>query len=71
MSGALGYALTDRFSIGGSLKFYQENLDEYQLDALLADLGILYYVGLGDLRVGFAVRNFGGDLQPSGSPPTT
>ncbi|MCP4571518.1 MAG: PorV/PorQ family protein [bacterium] len=66
---SLARAMTDRFSLGGTVKFYQENLDEYRINALLADLGILYYVGLGDLRIGFAVRNFGGDLKPGGSPP--
>jgi len=66
---SLARAMTDRFSIGGTLKFYQENLDEYRIDALLADLGILYYVGIGDLRVGFAIRNFGSDLKTGGTPP--
>ena len=65
----LGRAMTDRFSIGGTLKYYQENLDEYQVKAVLADLGILYLVGLGDLKVGFAVKNFGSDLKPGGTPP--
>ncbi len=65
----LARSMTDRFSIGGTLKFYQENLDEYQIQALLADLGILYFVGLGDLRVGFAVKNFGSNLKPGGTPP--
>ena len=59
--------MTDRFSLGGTVKYYQENLDEFQIKALLADLGILYYVGIGDLRIGFAVRNFGSDLKPGGS----
>ena len=36
---------------------------------MLADLGILYFVGVGDLRVGFAVRNFGPDMKPGGTPP--
>jgi hypothetical protein len=62
-------AMTDRFSIGGTVKYYQENLDSYRLKAVFADLGILYFVGISDLRVGFAVRNFGGDLQPGGTPP--
>lgn len=66
---SLARAMTDRFSLGGSLKFYQENLDEYRINALLADLGILYFVGQGDLRVGFAVRNFGSDLKTGGTPP--
>lgn len=69
IGGTLSRAMTDRFSIGGTLKFYQENLDEYQISALLADLGILYLVGWSDLRIGFAVKNFGSDLKPSGTPP--
>lgn len=69
LGGTLARAMTDRFSIGGTAKYYQENLDEYQIKALLADLGILYLVGWRDLRIGFAVRNFGGDLKPGGSPP--
>jgi len=62
-------AMTDRFSIGLTAKYYQENLDEFEIRAPLMDLGVLYFVGIGDLRVGFAVRNFGQDLKPGGSPP--
>lgn len=69
LAGTLARAMTDRFSIGGNLKYYQENLDEYQIKALLADLGILYLVGWQDLRIGFSVRNFGSDLRPGGTPP--
>ncbi len=67
---SLARAMTDRFSIGGTVKYYQENLDEFQLKSLLLDLGILYYVGFGDTRVGFSVRNFGNNMQPGGVPPT-
>lgn len=69
LGATLARAMTDRFSIGGTLKYYQENLDEYQIQAVLADLGILYYVGLGDMKIGFAVKNFGSDLKPGGTPP--
>jgi hypothetical protein len=69
LGATLARAMTDRFSIGGTVKYFQENLDEFQTTAFLADLGILYFVGLGDTRVGFSVRNFGGDLQPGGTPP--
>ncbi len=62
-------AMTDRFSMGATLKYYQENLDEFVVRSFMADLGILYYVGVGDMRIGFAVRNFGPNLQPGGSPP--
>ena len=62
-------AMTDRFSIGGTVKLYQENLDEFVVRSPMVDLGILYFVGLGDLRIGFAARNFGPDMQPEGAPP--
>ena len=62
-------AMTDRFSIGATAKYYQENLDQYQMKAVLADLGILYFVGWHDLRIGFYVHNFGTDLKPGGTPP--
>ena len=66
---SLARAMTDRFSLGVSVKYFQENLDEYQTRAILADLGILYTVGLGDMRIGFSVKNFGSDLKPAGTPP--
>jgi hypothetical protein len=68
MGASLARAMTDRFSIGGTVKYYQENLDEFQIKAFLADLGILYYIGLGDTRIGFTVRNFGSDLKVGGTP---
>jgi hypothetical protein len=66
---SLARAMSDRFSLGLTVKYFQENLDEFQTKAVLLDLGILYYVGVGDLRVGFTVRNFGGDIHPEGTPP--
>ncbi len=69
LGASVARAMTDKFSIGMTLKYYQENLDEFQTKAILVDLGILYFVGLGDMRIGFAVKNFGGDLQPGGTPP--
>lgn len=70
LGATLARAMTDRFSIGLTAKYFQENLDEFQTKALLADLGILYFVGLGDTRIGFSVRNFGSDMSPDGTPPT-
>jgi len=66
---SLARAMTDRFSIGVRAKYFQENLDEWEIRSVLFDLGILYLVGVGDLRVGFSVRNFGPELQAGGTPP--
>ncbi len=62
-------AMTDRFSFGFTGRYYQENLDEFVVRSVLMDLGVLYFVGVGDLRVGFAVRNFGPEMRPDGTPP--
>ena len=62
-------SMTDRFAMGGTLKLYQENLDDVSIRSVLVDVGVLYFVGVGDMRIGFAVKNFGPDLKPSGTPP--
>lgn len=67
---SMARAMTDRFSVGGSAKYYQENLDEWAIRSVMFDFGILYLLGVGDMRVGFAVRNFGPELRPDGEPPT-
>lgn len=70
LGATMARSMTDKFSIGMTAKYFQENLAEYQTKALVADLGILYFVGFGDTRIGFAVRNFGPDMKPSGTPPS-
>ena len=66
---AVTRSMTDRLAIGGTLKYFQENLDEFTVRSALMDLGVLYYIGIGDLRLGFSVRNFGPDMKPDGTPP--
>jgi hypothetical protein len=63
-------AMTDRLSLGVTAKYLQENLDEWETRTLLFDIGMLYYLGVRDLSVGFSVRSLGPDLQPSGTPPS-
>jgi hypothetical protein len=61
MAASLGYSkmLTDRFSFGVAVKYVQEKIDIYKADNLLFDGGMLYYTGLGSLRIAAAVQNFG------------
>jgi len=66
---SLARSMTDRFSFGFTGRYYQENLDEFVVRSVLMDLGVLYFVGVGDLRVGFVVRNFGTEMRPDGTPP--
>jgi hypothetical protein len=65
----LSRAMTDRLSLGITAKYLQENLDEWETRTLLFDVGMMYYLGLRDLCVGFAIRSLGPDLQPNGTPP--
>ena len=59
--------LTDRFSIGGNLKYVEENLADEKATAWGVDIGILYYTGFKSLRLGMSIRNFGPELQFSGN----
>lgn len=59
--------LTDRFSLGGNLKYVEEKLADEKATAWGVDLGILYYTGFKSLRLGMSIRNFGPELQFSGT----
>ncbi len=45
-------AMTDRMSVGVTAKYLQENLDEWETRTLLFDVGMLYFLGVRDLRGG-------------------
>lgn len=55
--------LTDRFSFGVSLKYVNEKIDIYSAENVLLDGGFLYYTGLGSLRIGGVIQNFGTDAK--------
>ncbi len=55
--------LTDRFSFGISLKYVNEKIYIYSAENVLFDGGVLYYTGLGNLRIGAAIQNFGTDAK--------
>jgi hypothetical protein len=59
--------LTDRFVLGGTIKYVQEDMDNLTSKAIMADMGTLYYVGYRSLRIGMSVVNFGGDMRPGGT----
>ncbi|MBN1997130.1 PorV/PorQ family protein [candidate division KSB1 bacterium] len=58
--------LTDRFSIGGNVKYVEEKLADEKASAWGIDVGILYFTGFKSLRLGMSIRNFGPELQFSG-----
>lgn len=55
--------LTDRFSFGLTGKYVKETIDIYSADNILFDGGILYYTGLGSLRIAASLQNFGVSTQ--------
>ncbi len=67
---ALGFSfarsLTERFSLGITAKYIKEQIWEAQASNIGFDLGILYNVGVEDLRIGMAVLNLGPTMQFSG-----
>ncbi len=65
---ALSYCrrLTDRFSIGGSVKYVNQSLFNETASNVTFDLGLLYVTEFNGLRIGMSMSNFGGDLQLSG-----
>ena len=58
--------LTDRFSLGGSLKYIQEQIWNENAGTFAFDLGLLFVTGFNDMRLGVTMSNFGGDLQMQG-----
>lgn len=64
----LSYArmMTDKFSAGVSLRFIRESLGDVGASNWGFDIGGTYTVGYGNLRLGFAVVNFGPDTRLEG-----
>ncbi len=59
-------ALTDRFSIGGNVKYVRETIWHSHATGLAFDLGMLYRAFFKDVYIGMNISNFGGDMQMSG-----
>jgi hypothetical protein len=67
-------SLTDKFTIGGSVKYTGQQLGssilteggaavENKKNALAFDIGTIFYPGFKSLRVGMSVNNFSGDIK--------
>lgn len=51
--------LTDKFSVGGTLKFVAEWLDGSHVSVFAADVGTLFDVGFRGIKFGMTISNFG------------
>jgi len=58
--------MTDRFSVGFTLKYIDETLTELHARNLLIDFGTYYWTGFGSSRFAVAVVNFGTNIAPAG-----
>jgi hypothetical protein len=65
---ALTYSrrLTEKFSIGGSVKYINQRVYNESASTVAFDAGLLYVTDLNGLRIGMSMSNFGGDMTLSG-----
>lgn len=61
--GTLARNLTDRFSIGMSVKWIHESIWHMRSSALAVDIGTLFTTPFNGLLLGMSISNFGGKLQ--------
>jgi hypothetical protein len=59
-------ALTDRFSIGGNVKYVQEGIWHSTASGYAFDIGLLYKTFFKNIRIGMSISNFGSRMQMDG-----
>ncbi len=64
----LSYAknLTDRFSIGGQIKYISQQIWHMQSSTIAMDIGALFITPFKDVRLGMSITNFGGKMMLEG-----
>ena len=65
---ALSYSrnLTDRFSIGGTVKYIHQGIWNETANAFAVDIGLLFQTQLPGLRIGMNIANFGTEMKLEG-----
>lgn len=63
----LARQMTDRFSVGATVKYVDETLAELHARNVLVDFGTYYLTGFASTRFAVSVLNFGTNIKPSGS----
>ncbi len=68
LSIGLTYAnkLTDRFSMGGQVKFIRQEIWHMSASTMALDMGALFILPIKDIQLGMSITNFGGKLLLSG-----
>ena len=58
-----GRRITDRLQIGGTVKYFQETLDDATTGNWAIDIGTYYHTGIKSLRLAMLGQNFGPDTE--------
>lgn len=58
--------LTDRFSIGGTVKYIRQQIWNESASAFALDVGLLFYTQLPGLKIGMNIANFGTEMKLDG-----
>lgn len=70
VGGAYARRWTDKLLVGAGIKYVYEDLGKDvggpTTSAFLFDVGSIYYLGLGSVRIATSLTNFGSELKPSG-----
>jgi len=61
-----GRQLSDRFSVGVSAKYVQQNLYNEQASSITFDIGSFLKTGFHNMIIGMAISNFGGEMKLDG-----
>ena len=54
---------TDRFRMGGNVKWLREHIDDQTVNVVAFDFGAIYETGFRDLTLGARLNNLGGDVE--------
>jgi len=58
--------LTDRFSIGGSVKYIQQKIWHESASGFALDVGLLFITQFNEMKLGMSISNFGTDMRLDG-----
>ena len=61
-----GRSLTDKFSIGGTVKYISESIANSKATGIAVDVGTMFTTPFKDIRLGVGISNFGQKMRISG-----
>jgi len=64
---SLSTALTNRFSLGGTLKYINQRIWNESATAMAVDLGLLFRTNFDNMLLGISISNYGSDMRLDGN----